>query len=779
MTAWLQSIDIALLHFVNQTLSNSVFDVVMPFVSGQGWMGSFLLAALAAALCLLWKGGVRGRLCALMLALILWPGDSLVCNTIKHAVLRPRPPGVVADVRLPGRQEKNFAASGAVMGDEVLIARPGAVAVSYTSMPSSHAANWFAATMILLIYYRRSWRFMVPMACLVAASRVYLGVHYPSDVLAGGILGAGYSAAGVWALDALWQWAGRKWFPLWWEKVPSLVSPEKRGPIQAAGSSRTSTLDQHWLRFGYLFIAALLLFHLGYIASDTITLSKDEAYQWLWSKHLALSYYSKPPGIAFIQFAGTSLWGDTQFGVRFFSPVFAAILSLVLLRFMARETSARLGCLLLLIVSCVPLLGLGAILMTIDPPLVLCWTLAMVIGWRAIQQDGTTKQWLLVGMALGGGFLCKYSAAYQIVCWALFFALWAPARMHLKKPGPYLSLLVFALCTLPVLVWNLRNHWITVTHVASNAGLDSPWKPTLRYFWDFLFAEGGLLNPVFLIGAVWAMVAFWKRRREHPLWLYFFCMGAPVFLGHWLYSFHSRILPNWIAPAALPMFCLMVAYWDTRWREGARAVKGWLAVGLLLGLVAMVAMHESNLVGKVVGRPLPAEKDPLRRVRAWKETTAVVEQARQKLLQEGKPAFIICDHYGMAGLFSFYLPEARAALHNTPLVYYQTSPEPDNQFYFWPEYRYRGQRQGENAIYVTEQDPYPLENVWPWRWLTGKEVRHARQLPPIAAPPLLFQEFKSVTDLGVHEIKLGDRVFRRVQLFECRNLQCTMAAPGT
>ena len=91
-------------------------------------------------------------------------------------------------------------------------------------MPSSHAANWFAATMIFLIYYRRSWRFMLPLACLVSFSRLYNGVHYPSDVLAGAILGAGYAVAGLWAFNRLWSWIGRAWFPLWWARLPSLVS---------------------------------------------------------------------------------------------------------------------------------------------------------------------------------------------------------------------------------------------------------------------------------------------------------------------------------------------------------------------------------------------------------------------------------------------------------------------------------------------------------------------------------------------------------------------------
>src|SRR5438132_1007188 len=190
--------------------------------------------------------------------------------------------------------------------------------------------------------------------------------------------------------------------------------PPSASPITPAEQTSTGQkqLRIPWLPLGYALILALLLFRLSYIASGTIELSKDEAYQWLWSKHLALSYYSKPPGIALIQFAGTSLWGDTQLGVRFFSSVCAAILSLVMLRFMARQAGARQAFLLLVILTCVPLMGIGTILMTIDPPLVLFWMLALVAGWRAVQPDGRIAHWLLAGLATGLGFLCKYNVLY-------------------------------------------------------------------------------------------------------------------------------------------------------------------------------------------------------------------------------------------------------------------------------------------------------------------------------------------------------------------------------
>jgi len=766
---WLQTLDTSLFLFINRSLVNPFFDWLMPVLSNNVF---FFPVLIVLGLGLLWKGGVRMRLCIVMLAVILPLGDNFVINTVKHAVGRPRPYAVLPDARVFGHVGEGYiaAATGTNGAEMPANQRTG------TSMPSSHASSWFAATMIFFIYYRRSAWFMLPLALAVSFSRVYNGVHYPGDVLAGAILGGGYAVALAITLESAWQRLGQKWFPLWHARLPSLLNPVLR-PRSAFDSPEPGTLlkseignrksEMEWLRLGYLLIFVMLLGRWIYVAGSTIDLEKDEAYQWLWSKHLALSYFSKPPGIALIQFVSTSLLGDTQFGVRFFAPLFGAILGVMLLRFIARETGARPAFWLLLIVTATPLLGIGTILITIDPPLVLCWMWALVAGWRAAQTDGKTRDWLVVGLAMGLGFLCKYTAACQLVCWALFFALWQPARVHLKRPGPWLGLLVFLICTLPVVIWNAQHGWITVHHVAGDASLDKVWHPTLRYFRDFVFTQAGLLNPIFFAGMLWAMFAFWRRRRERPLWLYFFCMGAPVYLGYWLYSFHSRILPNWPVVGVLPLFCLMVACWN----EHPRFAKPFLAVGLALGLFAVAMMYQSNLIGKITGELLPGEKDPLRRVRAWKPTAALVEREREKLAAEGKPAFIIADHYGMTGLFSFYLPDARAALKSEPLVYCVDSDEPVNQFYFWPQYDYRAQRKGQNAIYVTELDPYPLESGWLWKWLKRQPVNYARIPAPFAKPPRMLGEFESVTDLGDFQIKLGDRVFRRLHLWACYGLK--------
>jgi 4-amino-4-deoxy-L-arabinose transferase-like glycosyltransferase len=471
--------------------------------------------------------------------------------------------------------------------------------------------------------------------------------------------------------------------------------------------------------------------------------------------------------IAYTQWLGTHLWGDTAFGVRFFSPVLAAIASFLLLRFIARNVSGRAAVVMVLVSATTPLLVLGSTLLTVDPLSVFFWVLAMLAGWRAAQPDSRTSDWLWTGLWMGLGFLSKYTALFQLLSWAVFFMLWKPARQQLRRPGPYLALLVNALCLVPVLVWNSQRDWITLTHVATNAGLHSrKWSPRL---FDFLGVEAGLLNPVYFIAALWAMIAFWRPLRHNVLAIYLFAMGAPVFLCYLLWSIHSRVLPNWIAPSVLPLFCLMIVYWSHCWTGTARWIKNLFVAGLILGLTVVTLMHNTDLVKTIVGKPLPPKADPLTRLRGFESSAQVIEQVRQKLRAEGKPVFVICSHYQIAGLTTFYLAEARTNVVNSPLVYVLRSDTPKNQFYFWPGYR--DERRGQNAIYVRDVGAPPFIKWWFFKWLRGKTdlLEDAQENDP--PPGELVEDFGSVENLGRFDALYRGRVLHTYQIFECRNLR--------
>ena len=213
---WLQTLDTSLFRFINRSLVNPVFDWLMPVLSGNAVFFP-VLALLVAGM--LWKGSLRLRVCLLVLGVVLPLGDGFIYNPIKHAVARPRPFVTLPEARVFGKIGQGYVPPQINANGVDMAAHLG----SRNSMPSSHAANWFAATMALFLFYRKSLRFMLPLALAVSFSRVYNGVHYPSDVLAGAIIGAGYAVAAAMALESVWQYFGKKWLPLWHAELPVLV----------------------------------------------------------------------------------------------------------------------------------------------------------------------------------------------------------------------------------------------------------------------------------------------------------------------------------------------------------------------------------------------------------------------------------------------------------------------------------------------------------------------------------------------------------------------------
>jgi undecaprenyl-diphosphatase len=217
---WLQTLDTSLFLFCNRSLVNPFFDWLMPVLSGgNGAKQGLIAVAIVAGLTLFWFGNRRARLCMLLMILVMATNDGLICNMIKHAVGRERPFVTLPQARLFGKIGQGYIPPGLNQSGVDLRAVKG----SHNSMPSSHAANWFAATMVLFLFYRKSLWFMLPMALAVSFSRLYNGVHYPSDVLAGAIIGAGYAVAVAVVLESAWRCFGKKWFPQWYAKVPSLV----------------------------------------------------------------------------------------------------------------------------------------------------------------------------------------------------------------------------------------------------------------------------------------------------------------------------------------------------------------------------------------------------------------------------------------------------------------------------------------------------------------------------------------------------------------------------
>src|ERR1700761_4223881 len=93
--------------------------------------------------------------------------------------------------------------------------------------------------------------------------------------------------------------------------------------------------DNRLFRNTFLTILALVVLRL--IAAAVTPLSFDEAYYWMWSKHLAGGYYDHPPMVALLIRAGTMLAGDTPLGVRLVSILLALPMTYAIYRSAARS----------------------------------------------------------------------------------------------------------------------------------------------------------------------------------------------------------------------------------------------------------------------------------------------------------------------------------------------------------------------------------------------------------------------------------------------------------
>lgn len=156
-------IDAGLFYLLNYKAQNVVFDFLMPVLTNLDyWRIPFVLLAIS----LLVFGQKRGRIAVLLLVLGITLSDQVCNNLLKPLVGRVRPCNVLDNVHLLANCTRSF------------------------SFPSSHATNIFTGTILLSFVYPRLRIALIGVAVLVAYSRVYVGVHYPFDVVAGTMLGA-------------------------------------------------------------------------------------------------------------------------------------------------------------------------------------------------------------------------------------------------------------------------------------------------------------------------------------------------------------------------------------------------------------------------------------------------------------------------------------------------------------------------------------------------------------------------------------------------------------
>lgn len=459
----------------------------------------------------------------------------------------------------------------------------------------------------------------------------------------------------------------------------------------------SKSLRDRPLSWAFLIILTTTLIRYFFIASGQLTLVQDEAQYWDWTRHLQLSYYSKGPLISWIITLWTAVFGNTELGVRFGS-VFNSMLTQAVLFFGVAHIFKRpaLALWTLLVFNTMVIFCGLSILMTTDSPLILCYAIFIFALYSALRtadgEDRPLLPYVFLIASLAIGILAKYMMLIAVPQ-ALIYAFLVRRHMKVRTwPKLITSLVVGTIIgILPILLWNISNDFVGFKHVAHLSGAAGSAAQTfLRFdrYPDYLGSQFALATPWWLFLVV---VESWRRLSKssvpalenndlspsHARILQVFFLPLFVFMFFW--SFHTKIMPNWIAVSYVPG-CILGAAGMRRMWQGRTAWARRLRVAIpVLAASIFILAHGFHAL------PIPTEYDPTRRVKGWRELGFTIDAYRNKF-EDSSKVFVFSDQYDMTAALAFYVPgqpRTYCAWVDRRMCQYDLWPGPDQDKKGW------------------------------------------------------------------------------------------------
>jgi 4-amino-4-deoxy-L-arabinose transferase-like glycosyltransferase len=371
----------------------------------------------------------------------------------------------------------------------------------------------------------------------------------------------------------------------------------------------------------------------------------DELYYWCWSRQLQWSYYDHPPLTAYLIRASTALLGDSLFAVRL--P--ACVATAVVLGTLVHLTRPRriLGW-----VALTPAFTFGAVLITPDTPLLLCWSLYLVwlVAVHERLADGTVSgwYWMIGGVLLGLGVLGKYTMGLAGIAGSLSSLLAGPWRRWL--PGYVLhGALAVALAAPPILVHNYRYDFAPLLYQWEHA-MARP-DPGVRAFAEFSFIQILLFGTVPFGLVIWTVVNA-RRLAADPRLRVCACLFVFPFVFFLYKSTRGPLEGNWALASYLAAWPLAAA-----WYESVRDRAGW-RWAFRAAFAAPVTVTVASAFHLFI-HPIPLLSPDDDRITRQTAKFMAARQIRDVIADRGEQLPVYVETYQMAALLQFQGIDAR------------------------------------------------------------------------------------------------------------------------
>ena len=467
-------------------------------------------------------------------------------------------------------------------------------------------------------------------------------------------------------------------------------------PVRRRNAQNQTALS----RFGVAGCAVIALVLVRGIVLASTPLSFDEAYYWLWSKHLAAGYLDHPGLIAFLIRGGTAVFGDTSIGVRAVPWLVSAAATWAVWRtVLVLNGSSRKATIAALMFNVMPMIAVESDVATPDAPEIAAAAFVLLFLAK-LRQSENGRWWIAVGIAAGFALLAKYTAFFLgagILCWLLI----AKKQRHwFASVWPWLGGVIAFAMFAPVVVWNAQHGWISF---AMQFGRTAGGSFTLRYIGEFLGGQLLLASPFIAVLAVAGGAAAFRRHQNTELLLPA-CLVLPAMAYFLVHSLHDRVQGNWpsfLYPAVAVLAagaCVKFAMTDSWLSQITRRA----AVPVAALLVA--AIYGQALFGAIHYR------DPVSRLLAY-GMGPVVSDIESVFAREHGSA-VVTTNYALTGWLSFYLNRNTPVIQLNERSRYLNEAPPDPRNLRGPLI-YVSQERNEQADYLAQRFAHvvPLEHV--------------------------------------------------------------------
>lgn len=325
------------------------------------------------------------------------------------------------------------------------------------------------------------------------------------------------------------------------------------------------------MSFKKLFIYSLLV---KLLVAAFLPLSFDEAYYWIWSHNLQLSYFDHPPLISWVIWLGHS-FENLGSAVRWPGVLLAHTSLYLWLQILKPWTPQDQIRNLWIAILINPFLGFGSLILTPDLPVLFFWTASI---WATIQALETKKYpwFILLGITLGLGFCSKYHIVLFVPSLLLYLFFSKTYRQVAWKFVP-LTILFGLIFSLPVLMWNFQNDFTSFKYQLNHGLNGKAWEPI--WTWGYLLSQAFLISPFILYGAIKARP---PKQLQFLVWLGFFPL-----IFFLITSFRSNVEANWPVMSYASIFAL-VCFSAASTKIFKRTNQLWFAVYLIIGVILVV-----------------------------------------------------------------------------------------------------------------------------------------------------------------------------------------------